>query len=189
MVSPPPEEPAGESEELAVAPGGASGRAPRRRIPGGAVTVLALVAVLLAVATGFAVARWRNAAATADARAQALAAGRIAAVELLAYDYRDLSADFARGLAATTGAFRRQYELVTHKSVEALAPRYHVVVTAVVRGAGVVHATPGAVSLLVFVDQSTTSSLAPAARVYQDRVLMRLVRTHGRWLVDSLQTL
>lgn len=177
-----------DPEETAGALGGRA-RAGRRRRPRAAVTALALVAVLLAVATGFAVVRWRTAAATADARSQALAAGRIAAVELLAYDYRDLKADFARGRAATTGAFRRQYELVTQKSVAALAPRYHVVVTAVVQGAGVVHAAPGAVSLLVFVDQSTTSSLAPAARVYQDRVLMTLVHLDGRWLVDSLQTL
>lgn len=152
-----------------------------------AVLTVCLVAVLAACAlVGLNTRRDR---ADATAGNGALAAARTSAVKILSYDYRHLDADFAQATALTTGSFRTQYQATTAKAVKDLALRTKAVVTASVAAGGVVSSSADEVTVLLFVNQSTTSNRLDSAKVDLNRVQLTMTRTDGHWLVSALSAL
>ncbi len=119
----------------------------------------------------------------------ALATARTSAVRILSYDYRHLDSDFGAATALTTGAFRTDYRATTAKAVAQLATQTKAVVTAKVAAGGVVTSTASRATVLLFVDQTTTSNRLAAPKVDQGRVELTLQRVHGRWLVSALKSL
>lgn len=124
--------------------------------------------------------------------AAALAAGKRAVQDVLAYDYRSINADIAKATADTTGTFRQQYTQ-TADTLRQQAGAVKAIVQATVGTAGVVDAQPGRVILLLFVDQASVKQLAnsksPTTRIDQDRVRMTMSLVHGKWLVSALEAL
>ena len=53
----------------------------------------------------------------------------------------------------------------------------------------VIEADPGEVTILVYLNQATTSSRVTGQQVDQSRVRMRLVERDGRWLVSEVTAL
>ncbi len=158
--------------------------APRLLLPGLAVAAVVLTAVAavlgwLAWSTG----------RTAAARDDALAAGRSHAQQILSYDYRHIDADIARAKRDITGAFGKDYADTASTVVKPTAVQYHAVVEATVKAASVVSASPSRVVVLLFVDQTTTSTRVPGPKTDQSRVRMTLVETHGTWLVSAVDAL
>ncbi|MDP9101441.1 MAG: hypothetical protein M3N21_04755, partial [Actinomycetota bacterium] len=139
--------------------------------------------------TGLAAWQAHRQSQTDAARRDALNAARPAAAVLLAYDYRHLDADFARGKALTTGTFARDYASTTAKVVGPPALQYRAVVTAQVALAGVVSAGPQSAVVLLFVNQTTTSTRVTGEKLDQNRVRMTLVDVGGRWLVSKVEAL
>lgn len=187
--APEPEADAGAAEAAVpalVAP--AADRSGRR-------VLLPVLAVLVAVLAGLTAFLGVQAVRTdgpdpVDARrTQALASARESARLVFSYDYRRLAKDFAAGKAVTTGEFAKEYERTTTKLVEDVAPRYQAVVSADVSEASVVRASEDEVECLVFVNQSSTSSLATTPKITQSRLVMTLQRKGDRWLVAKIDAL
>jgi Mce-associated membrane protein len=123
------------------------------------------------------------------ARGQAVAAAQDHAVTILSYDYRHLDADFAAARRTLTGSFAKDYKVTTTTLVRPGAEQYHVVVKAEVAAASVVTAKADQVVVLLFVNQTTTSTRLDGPRVDLNRVRLTLVKVDGRWLVNKVVAL
>jgi Mce-associated membrane protein len=158
-----------------------------RRRPRLVVSALALclVAVLAAcVLVGLATRRDRANVAGGNA---ALAAARASATAILSYDYRHLDADFARAAAQTTGSFRTDYQATTGDAVAKLATQTQAVVVAQVMAGGIVSSTSERATVLLFVNQTTTSNRLDAAKVDRNRVELTMEKVGSHWLVSGLK--
>jgi Mce-associated membrane protein len=153
------------------------------------VLVAVAVVAALAVTAGLLVARARGDERVEEARTAALAAGERHAVTLLSYDHRHLDRDFARAEAVLTGSFADDYARTTEKVVRPTAEQVKAVVTAEVVSSSVVRASADRVVLLLFVDQTTTSTRLDGPKVDLNRVRMTLTRAGGQWLVSAVDAL
>ena len=163
--------------------------APASRGPSWPLVLLAAAVAALLVATALLAVSLRRQSQTDRARQEALVAAKAAGAVLLSYDYRHLEADFARAKALTTGVFRGQYGDTTSKVVGPPALQYHAVVTAEVTMAGVVSAAPHAAVVLLFVNQTTTSTRVVGQKLDLNRVRLTMQETGGRWLVSKVEAL
>lgn len=146
-----------------------------------------LVAVLLAAALCAVTVRGDRADVAGGS--SALTAARTSAVTILSYDYRHLDADFAAATALTTGSLRTDYQATTSKAVAQLAAQTHAVVSAKVVAGGVVASTSTTATVLLFVDQTTTSNRLSAPQTDQNRVELTMRRSGRHWLVSGLKAL
>jgi Mce-associated membrane protein len=155
----------------------------------------ALLAGLLAIALtalatfGLLAYRVRADEQVETARDQAVAAAHDNAATILSYDYRHLDADFAAARRTLTGAFASDYKVTTSKMVRPGAEQYHVVVKAEIAAESVVSATADQVVVLLFVNQTTTSTRLDGPRVDLNRVRMTMAKVDGRWLVSKVVAL
>ncbi|HLI23951.1 MAG TPA: hypothetical protein VKU91_03285, partial [Acidimicrobiales bacterium] len=123
-----------------------------------------------------------------SARSSALATARTYSLEVASYDYRHLDQDFARVERDCTPAFAATYR----QSSAALASflrQYHAVATAKVVAAGVQSATPSRAVVIVFLDQTVTSTSQKVPTNDQSRLQLTLARSGKRWLIDQLKLL
>ena len=153
------------------------------------LVVLALVALVLSGAVFYLLHRLNDARAVDEAGDAAVSAARVDAQDLLAYDYRNLDSDFARGLAATTGGFHDQYQKTTSQLVKPRAAKQRVIVQAAVINAGLISAHDDHAVVLVFVDRITTKAGQKKPAFDQDRVRMSMTKVNGKWLVSKLDAL
>ncbi len=153
------------------------------------LAALVAAAVVLLGVTGWAAVQLRDRRLVAAARTDALAAARIAAVELLSYDYRRLDADFARARKHVTGRFAEEYATTTEKTVRPTATRYQAVVEASLVDAGVRSASRDRVVVLVFVNQVSRNTRLAAPQIDQNRVRMTLSLVDGQWRVSEVDAL
>jgi Mce-associated membrane protein len=163
-----------------------------RAARGWPVAVAALLAVLLVAglaAAGVLFYRVREADAASAARREAVAAARSNAQAILSYDHRTLAADFARAGKVLTGKFKKDYARTTKTVVRPSAEQYKVVVKAEVTAASVVRSSAHQAVVLLYVDQTTTSTRLEGPKVDLNRVRMTLVERDGSWLVSALDAL
>lgn len=175
-------------EQPAPARDAAADAGVRRRARWG---VAALAVCLVAVLAACVLAAVTTRAAGADVRAgdSALAAAKTSAATILSYDYRHLDADFGQAAALTTGSFRTDYQATTAKAVKQLATQTQAVVVARVVAGGVVSSTADRATVLLFVNQTTTSNRLSAAKTDLNRVQLTMTRSGSRWLVSALKAL
>jgi Mce-associated membrane protein len=157
------------------------------------VTVLAVLAVvLLAVVAFLGLLHWdvravREQAAVDEASRTAPAAAERAAAAILAYDYRTLGADEKGAERYLTPSYRRQYARTFDRLVRPHAPTLRARVTARVKASGVSHADPHRVNVLLYVNQTTTSTAnGGEPQLALNRVQLSMVQAGGRWLVDDI---
>jgi Mce-associated membrane protein len=153
------------------------------------VLVAAAVALVLALTAGLLALRARGEDRVEQARTAALAAGESHAVDLLSYDYRHLDRDFAQARKVLTGSFADDYAHTTESVVRPTAQQVKAVVTADVAASSVVRASQNRVVVLLFVNQTTTSTRLEGPKVDLNRVQMRLDRVDGQWLVSKVVAL
>ncbi|GAB3399738.1 hypothetical protein [Flindersiella endophytica] len=153
-------------------------------IPG----LAALLVVLLVLIAVFGYQAYQ-ASRVDDARTQAVSAATTAAVDMLSYDYRHLDKDFAKAKRHLAPGFADQYAKTTTTVVRPSALKIKAVVSAQVIKGSVVSATPDRVVTLLFVNQTTSSTLRSGKRTDLNRVRMTMERTDDRWLVASVQAL
>lgn len=180
---PPPAEP--PAERARRRPG--RPRRPRRAD----VLLLVALAVVVALAATAALlgARARSDDRVEQARREAQAAAEAHAVTLLSYDHRHLDRDFAQAGKVLTGRFADDYAATTEKVVRPSAEQVKAVVTADVAASSVVRASENRVVVLLFVDQTTTSTRLEGPKVDLNRVRMTMVRSGGEWLVSGVDAL
>ncbi|MGN6302316.1 MAG: hypothetical protein ACTHN8_14640 [Angustibacter sp.] len=160
-----------------------------RRVPGWVLVALTALLVVILVAVGLLVRADRQARAVDEARGEAVSAARTAATAILSYDYRHLDADFAKGRALTAPPFSQQYAKTTADAVKQVATQTKATVVAQVAAVGVEQASAHRVVVVLFVNQTTTSSRLERPQVDQNRVEMTLVERDGRWLVSQVSGL
>lgn len=153
------------------------------------VLVAGVVAVALVLTAGLLALRARGEDRVEQARTAALAAAESHAVDLLSYDYRRLDQDFARAGKALTGSFADDYATTTEKVVRPTAIEVKAVVTAEVAASSVVRASQNRVVVLMFVNQTTTSTRVEGPKVDLNRVRLTLTRVDGDWLVSKVVAL
>ncbi|MEI8408463.1 MULTISPECIES: hypothetical protein [unclassified Kribbella] len=144
-----------------------------------------LVVLVLVVSGLLGVKAWQGKQAD-DARDQAAAAGRKAAETVLSYDYRDLDKSFAASQALMTPDYSGKFA-ETAKVVRTLATKNKTTVRADVREVGVKDGDADRVTLIIFVNQTTTSTLTKGVpRIDLNRTRFTMVRNGDQWLVQEI---
>jgi Mce-associated membrane protein len=154
---------------------------------GGVLSALlgVLVVLVLTFAVVLGVKAWQGKQAE-DARDQAAAAGRKAAETALSYDYRDLDKSFAAARATMTPELATKFD-ETWKVVRPLATKTKATVRAEVREVGVSDGDADRVTLIIFVNQTTTSTITKSVpRVDLNRTRFTMVRNGDQWLVQEI---
>ncbi|MDX6279656.1 MAG: Mce-associated rane protein [Kribbellaceae bacterium] len=174
--------------ELSTDPAPAVGAPAPARSRVGVVLSAALGVLLVLILTLTAligVKAWKGKEAE-DARDQAAAAGRKAAETALSYDYRTLDKSFAAARATMTPEFAGQFD-ATAKVAGELATKTKATVRAEVREVGVRDGDADRVTLIIFVNQTTTSTITKGSpRVDLNRTRFTMVRNGGQWLVQEI---
>jgi Mce-associated membrane protein len=120
-----------------------------------------------------------------DRKADVLAAAKHGTSLVLSYDYRRLAAGGRETKSLLTGAALKQFQEVQAPLVKA-APGLKAVVSATVKAATVLDSEDRSARVLLFVDQTSTSTKLTAPRVDQSRIVVNLTRSHGDWLISSI---
>lgn len=163
-----------------------AGRAAGVRLMVGVLAVLVVLTLTAAVVLGERAWRGRQAE---QARSEASTAARRAAELVLSYDHRTLTKDFEASRATLTPEFAADFDQTT-KVVAEQATNVKATVRAEVREVGVRDGDADRVTLLVFVNQTTTSTITQnKPRVDLNRARFTMVRIGGQWLVRSIEPL
>ena len=181
-TSTPPEAPAEEISETPTVTDGDTKRGLGRMLT---VALGVAVVLVLTVAVVLGIKAWQG-KQVEDARDQAAAAGRKAAETALSYDYRDLDKSFAAARATMTPEFAGKFD-ETAKVAGELATKTKATVRADVREVGVRDGDADRVTLIIFVNQTTTSTITQGKpRVDLNRTRFTMVRKDGQWLVQEI---
>lgn len=155
--------------------------------------VLALIAVLLGA--WFGTQGWQahqqnqRAERYQEALGRAPAAAENAAAAVLSYDHRSLDADRDAAAQFLTDGYREDYVDTFDKLVVESATETKATVEAEVLASAPMNSStdrPDRMPVLVFVNQTTTSSASTEPRVALNRVQLDMVEVDGTWLVDGI---
>ena len=160
-----------------------------RRTPDLLLLAAGVVALALVLTAAALTVKARGEDRTERARTEAVAAAESRAVDLLSYDYRHLDRDFGRAERGLTGQFAQDYAHTTDAVVRPTAEEVHAVVKAEVVSSSVVRAAQNKVVVLLFVNQTTTSTRVQGPQVDLNRVRMTLTRVGDDWKISALTAL
>lgn len=160
----------------------------RRRVKVLAVGLGVGVAMLVAT-VGWLAWTQHEQSGVAEARAGATEAARRGLVAALSYDYRTIEETVTAASRGLTGEFRSDYRTLMREVVAPSAKSQKLVTKASVAGTAVVSASPSAVEVLAFVDQTTGGKGSSSPRLGSSRVLVRVSNVDGRWLISNLRPL
>ncbi|MGA9873214.1 MAG: h domain protein [Rhodococcus sp. (in: high G+C Gram-positive bacteria)] len=153
-----------------------------------ALRALAVVVVLaLAVGVGVLFHQYRQSQHTEQARTDAVDAARAQATAMLAYDFGGVDDQLGSAAEGLTGDFRDEYTTLVTDVIAPAAKEKSLTVQVTVQGAAVVDAEPESATVLLFLNQITTSSEAPEAASSGSRVRMTMDKVDGRWLTSKLE--
>lgn len=149
--------------------------------------VAVFVVVALAVGVGVLFHHYRQDQQTEQARADAVTAANAQAVAMLAYDFGSVEEQLTSAAEGVTGDFKDEYLSLVTDVIAPAAKEKSLTVQVTVQGSSIVSAEPDSATVLMFLNQITTSSDAPDAASSGSRVRMGLEKIDGRWLVSSLE--
>jgi Mce-associated membrane protein len=118
-------------------------------------------------------------------RQAAVRAASDGAVAVLSYSPDTFEKDFAAAEAHLTGAFLDYYKQFTSQVVAPAIRQKAVKTSATVVRAGVATLTSQKGSILLFINQTTTSQDRPEATQSVSSVNVGLTNVHGAWLIDT----
>ena len=170
--------------------------APERRRADGPSWLLVAVAgavalVLLGAAAVLGLGVWdvrevRSADQVSQATQDAPAVAEKAAAAILSYGYTTLDADEKSAERYMTPSYAKKYA-ATFRLVKQNAPPLKAKVDAAVKASGVTHADAHRATVLLYVDQTTTSTAnSGQPQLALNRVQMSMVEHNGTWLVDDI---
>jgi Mce-associated membrane protein len=117
-------------------------------------------------------------------RQAAMQAASTATVKVLTYSPDTVEQDVTAASAMLTGDFLAYYKQFTSQIVIPSAREKRVATTATVVRAGVESLTGQNASILVFVNQSTTSQEKPSPATTSSSVQVDLAKVNGTWLIN-----
>jgi Mce-associated membrane protein len=193
VPSPPPPVPGPEHTDDA-GPDGPAGSA--RSVSTKVLAALAVAAVVLVAfaASGFgldgvgvqALQDVREQSETDSAERAAPAAAERAAAAILSYSHESLETDRDTAARFMTEDYRTEY-LDTFGLVLENAPKVKAEVEAEIKASGVVHADADRANVLLFVNQTTTSTANQGEpQLALNRVMLTMEEQDGTWLVDDI---
>lgn len=150
------------------------------------ISVVAL-AVALSVAVAVLGMRIHSDSALHAMRAEARAAADAAVPKLLTYRADTVETDMKSAAELLTGDFKREFESLAAQTIIPSAQQNRTSTEATVAANSVVSAADEAVTVLMFINQSTTSEAAPEPKLDASRVRVEMAKVQGRWLVSALQ--
>jgi Mce-associated membrane protein len=150
------------------------------------LAVVGALVLALSVTAGVLAVRATAASQREAARSAATEAARTAVPQVLSYNYATINADIARATERLTGDFAQDYARVAADVVLPTAAKDQVVTSASLTGVSVMTASSSTVRLLLFVNQSTTSSEKPTA-ISASRVVATMSKVGGSWLISDLR--
>jgi Mce-associated membrane protein len=106
-------------------------------------------------------------------------------VALLSYSSDSLDKDFAAARSHLAGDFLSYYDQFSQQSVAPVAKQKSMKTAAHVSGAAVTELRPDSATVLVFVDQSTTTKDSPQPSLAVSSVLVHMNRINGTWLITK----
>lgn len=121
----------------------------------------------------------------ADAANAALEAAKTGTVALLSYSPETLDKDFATAKSNLTGDFLSYYAQFTEQIVTPAAKEKQVKTAAAVIRAAVSDIHPDAATVLLFINQTTTSKENPDGAFAASSVKVGLKKIDGRWLISA----
>lgn len=184
------EKPSDDSEDLAIDETGSEDSEPtppgglKRRIAIALVALLAVAATAALVVLSIGEYHHRRDDAL---RTEAVTMSRDYLVAMAAFDYQKMDANREHIVAHSTSGFAAKYDemvkalrdiVVTSKGV-ATATADHVVVDSL---------DGDSATVVAFVDQHVTNVTAPQGSNQKYRMVVKLVRSGDRWIVDDVQT-
>ena len=152
----------------------------------------ALAVVLVAAAAVLGLAVWdigevREHDKVDQASRVAPAAAERASAAILSYDYTSLDADRKAAQRHMTPSYKKKYGATFERLVRPNAAKVKARVEAEVKASGVSHADPDRVNVLLYVNQTTTSTAnGGEPQVALNRVQFSMVRQGGSWLVNDI---
>lgn len=134
----------------------------------------------------------RENTASDRAATEALAVAQTSLKSVLSYDYRRLEQDRARAAVLLAPDLRKEFDKTYDEllaegkgDTEGAAVQTKTVVTAETVGAAVMDASPDEVTVLAFVNQTSTHN-EESPRTFSNRVRVVLVERDGDWLISEL---
>ncbi|AKK28791.1 hypothetical protein [Mycobacterium sp. EPa45] len=121
----------------------------------------------------------------AAAQQQAIGAARDGTVALLSYAPDSLDKDLANAKSHLTGEFLKYYSQFTDQIVAPAAKQKGVKTEATVARAALSEMHPDNATVLVFVNQVTTSKDRPDPALATSSVMVKLTKTDGHWLISE----
>jgi Mce-associated membrane protein len=180
--------PAKAAPRRARTPSAGTRRAPSWQL----VAILGVVTLVLVALTAYlGLVTWdirdvRQADRVDEATKTAPSVAERAAATILSYDYQSLPADQKAAERYMTPKFRKEYDK-SMRLVSENAPKLRAKVDAEVKASGVSDAQPDRADVLVYVDQTTTSTAnSGEPQLALNRALFRMKRVNGTWLVDDI---
>lgn len=152
------------------------------------VVVAVAALVLLGLGASLLLGHHRS-TATESARIAAVEAGPALVEDLLGYNSETVDDDLARAAEGAHGAFRESFVSFGSAVVAPRSKDQGISTKARVVDVGVLTAATDHATLLMFVDQITTSIAQPAPASTSSRVQVSLDRIDGRWLVGEMRPL
>ena len=125
-------------------------------------------------------------ASTDRAGSAAISAATTRIPVILSYSYKTLDSDIATALSNVTGSFKNDYQSLLQSAVAPVATQKQITTKATVVGTGLVVSHKNSAIVLVFVNQSTTSTASKTPQLDGSRIRVGLTKVHGQWLVSSL---
>lgn len=147
----------------------------------------ALIVLVLAAGVGVLFHQHRQNAEIEQARTEAVDAASEQALAMLAYDYTGVDEQLAAAADGLTGDFKDEYTALVGDVIAPAAKDKSLTVQVTVLGAAIVSAEPDTATVLLFLNQITTSSDAPEAASSGSRVRMSVEKADGRWLTNNLE--
>lgn len=184
----------GPTEATTVAPGAEAETSTGLAAPSWRVVAAlgALALLLTATAAVLGLVVWklvdvREQDAVDEAFRAAPAAAERASASILAYSYKSLDADEKAAAGYMTPAYAKQYSDTFDRLVRPNAAKIKATVEAEVKASGITRAQSDRVNVLLYVDQTTTSTAnSGTPQVALNRVQLSMVRRDGRWLVNDI---
>lgn len=125
-----------------------------------------------------------SATVTAARAARDSAQSRIPTV--LSYDFNTIDTEFPKVTDNLTGTFRDDFAKLSSSVITPAAHRDSIITTAKVVESSVVTAAVDKVTMLVFLDQETTSSKYQGPRLDGSRIRVTMTQADDRWLIADI---
>ncbi|MFD4367314.1 h domain protein [Rhodococcus sp. NPDC058521] len=160
------------------------GKNTRKTVLASLAGVLVLVLVGLVVWQGLA---YREDRQVEQTREEVVDVAGQQAVAMLAYNFDTAEDQLTSASDGLTGSFREDYTKLINDVIVPGAQEKKLTVQVTVQAGGVISAEPEHASVLLYLNQITTSADAPEAKTSGSRVKIGLDKVDGRWLVNNLE--